>query len=59
MKPLTALISILLIFAIYSTLVLAPDLLTYEQSVDTVWWNDTVVVNGSARYNNGTGIYIM
>ena len=57
MGSLTALISILLIFTIYSTLVLAPDLLTYEQSADTVWWNDTVVINGSARYNNGTGIY--
>lgn len=57
MKPVIAFLSFLIIFIIYSILVLAPDLLTYEQSVNTVWWNDTVIVNGSARYDNGTGIY--
>lgn len=57
MKFTIALLSFLIIFGIFSAAVLAPNIVTYQQSSATLWWNDTININGSARYENGTGIY--
>ncbi len=57
MKPAIAFLSFAIIFSVLAAVALAPDLVTFDQSPFTAWWNDTIIINGSARYNNNTGIY--
>ncbi len=32
------------------------DSLTFQSSAATAWWNDTVVINGTATYTNGSNV---
>ena len=56
MKRFAVFLSFLLIFSFF-VIVAYGDIVTYTQSTNTIWWNETITVNGSAQYTNGTGIY--
>ena len=46
-----------LLILLFITVIAFADVVTYQQSAtSSVWWNDTVTINGTANYTNGTGI---